>query len=451
MSTTSSTLTSVLSALGGSTGIDVTAAVNSILAADRAPETSWQAQQAKLNTQYAALNNLQSESSSLTDQLGSLQNIAGVLSTVAATSSNSSIVTASAAPGTASSNHLIVVNSLAKTASWYSAAEPSSSATLATGSFDITSGGATTTIQIGSGVNTLDQLAASINSQSLGVTANVITDSNGARLSLVAQTPGAAANFSISGATGLTFQQAAIGADASLTVDGVPISSASNTVTGAISGVTLNLQSAAVGTEVNVSIAPDASSIASALGSFVTSYNTLIADVNSQFVYNRNTNTAGPLQSDSTVQALQSALLNATNYNSGSSTLNTLASLGISTNADGTLTLNQTTLENAVQSNSAGVSLFFQGAARDGFAGTLSSTLSTYTDPTQGAFTVDLKSVTSEYQDLTDQTNTLELYVTSQQSILTAKYNAADIAIQQLPQKLKQLQALLNPNSNNNS
>jgi len=131
MSTTSSTLTSVLSALGGSTGIDVTAAVNSILAADRAPETSWQAQQAKLNTQYAALNNLQSESSSLTDQLGSLQNIAGVLSTVAATSSNSSIVTASAAPGTASSNHLIVVNSLAKTASWYSAAEPSSSATLA--------------------------------------------------------------------------------------------------------------------------------------------------------------------------------------------------------------------------------------------------------------------------------------------------------------------------------
>ena len=101
--------------------------------------------------------------------------------------------------------------------------------------------------------------------------------------------------------------------------------------------------------------------------------------------------------------------------------------------------------------NSAGVSLFFQGAARDGFAGTLSSTLSTYTDPTQGAFTVDLKSVKSEYQDLTDQTNTLELYVTSQQSILTAKYNAADIAIQQLPQKLKQLQALLNPNSNNNS
>ena len=451
MSTTSSTLTSVLSALGGSTGIDVASAVNAILAADRAPETSWKAQQATLNTQYAAINNLQSESSSLTDQLGSLQNIAGVLSTVAATSSNSSVVTASAASGTPASSHLIVVNSLAKTASWYSAAEPSSSATVAAGSFDITSGGTTTTIQIGSGVNTLDQLAASINSQSLGVTANVVTDSNGARLSLVSQTPGSAANFSISGATGLTFQQAAIGADASLTVDGVPISSASNIVTGAISGVTLNLQSGAVGTEVNVSIAPDASSIASSLGSFVKAYNTLIGDVNSQFSYNRNTNTAGPLQSDSTVQALQSALLDATNYNSGSSTLNTLASLGITTNADGTLTLNQTTLENAVQANSAGVALFFQGAARDGFAGTLSSTLSTYTDPTQGAFTVDLKSVTSEYQDLTDQTNTLELYVTSQQSILTSKYNAADIAIQQLPQKLKQLQALLNPNSNNNS
>src|ERR1700712_5213167 len=163
MSTTSSTLTSVLSALGGSTGIDVTSAVNTILAADRAPETLWKAQQAKLNTQYAALNNLQSESSSLTDQLSSLQNIAGVLSTAAATSSNSSVVTASAVPGTPSSNHLIVVNSLAKTASWYSAAEPNSSTTLATGTFDISLGGTTTSTQTGSGVNTLDQLAASIN------------------------------------------------------------------------------------------------------------------------------------------------------------------------------------------------------------------------------------------------------------------------------------------------
>jgi flagellar hook-associated protein 2 len=451
MSTTSSTLTSVLSALGGSTGIDVTGAVNAILNADRAPEVGWQAQQATLASQTSAINTLESYSSTLSDQLSTLQDAAGVLSTVASSSSNTGIVTATAADGTPSSNHLIVVNSLAKTGSWYSAAEPSSSTALSAGSFDITSGGTTTTIPIGSGVNTLDQLAASINSQSLGVTANVITDSTGARLSLVAQSSGSAADFSISGATGLTFQQAAAGANASLTVDGVPISSASNTVSGAISGVTLNLQSASPGTEVSLSLAPDSNSITSAVNNFVLAYNQLIQGVNSQFSYNSASNTAGPLQSDSTVQALQSALLGSTNYSSGSSTLNTLDSLGISTNADGTLSLNTTTLANAVQSNSAAVTSFFQGTLNNGFAASLNSTLSTYTDPSQGAFTVDLKSIASENQDLTDQTNTLELYISSQQTILTAKYNAADIAIQQLPQKIKQLQALLDPSSSNNN
>jgi flagellar hook-associated protein 2 len=451
MSTTSSTLSSVLSALGGSTGIDVTGAVNAILTADRAPEVGWQAQQATLASQTSAINTLEGYASTLSDQLSTLQDAAGVLSTVASSSSNTGIVTATAADGTPSSNHLIVVNNLAKTGSWYSAAEPSSSTALAAGSFNITSGGTTTTIQVGSGVNTLDQLAASINSQSLGVTANVITDSTGARLSLVAQSSGSAADFSISGATGLTFQQAAAGANASLTVDGVPISSASNTVSGAISGVTLNLQSASPGTEVSLSLAPDSNSITSAVNNFVLAYNQLIQGVNSQFSYNSASNTAGPLQADSTVQALQSALLDSTNYSSGSSTLNTLDSLGISTNADGTLSLNTTTLANAVQTNSTAVSSFFQGTLNNGFAASLNSTLTTYTDPSQGAFTIDLKSISSENQDLTDQTNTLELYITSQQSILTAKYNAADIAIQQLPQKIKQLQALLDPNSSSNN
>jgi flagellar hook-associated protein 2 len=451
MSTTSSTLTSVLSALGGSTGIDVTSAVNAILAADRAPETGWQAQQAALASQTSAINTLEGYSSTLSDQLSALQDAAGVLGTVAAASSNSGVVTASAVSGTPASNHLIVVNNLASTGSWYSAAEPSSSTALAAGSFNITSGGTTTTITVGSGVNTLDQLAASINSQSLGVTANVITDSSGARLSLVAQSSGSAADFSISGATGLTFQQAAAGTNASLTVDGVPISSASNTVSGAIAGVTLNLQSASPGTEVQVSLAPDTSSITSAVNNFVLAYNQLIQGVNSQFSYNSSSQTAGPLQSDSTVQALQSALLDSTNYNTGGSTLNTLASLGISTNADGTLSLNTTTLGNAIQSNSTAVASFFQGTLNNGFAASLNATLNTYTDPSQGAFTIDLKSIASENQDLTNETNTLELYVTSQQSILTAKYNAADIAIQQLPQKIKQLQALLDPNSSNNN
>jgi flagellar hook-associated protein 2 len=447
MSTTSSTLTSVLSALGGATGIDVTSAVDAILYADRAPERAWQAQQTTLSNQAAAINQLQSEASSLSDALSVLQTASGVLTAATATSSNSSVVTATASAGTPASNHLLVVNNLASTGSWYSDAQSSSSATLTAGTFDVTAGGVTTTIQVGSGVDTLDQLAASINSQSLGVTANVVTDASGARLSLVSTASGSAGDFTVGNDSTVGFTRANTGKNASLTVDGVPISSATNTVTGALSGVTLNLASASPGTEVSLSVAPDSSSITDAISSFVTAYNTLITDVNSQFTYNSTTNTAGTLQTDSAVQGLQTQLLDSTNFNSGSSSYNTLNALGITTNSDGTLSLNTTLLGVAITNNSSAVTNFFQGAASNGFVASLNSVLTTYTDPTQGAFTIDLKSLSNEYDDLTTQTNTLEIYLSSQQTILTAQYNAADIAIQQLPQKLKQIQALLNPNS----
>lgn len=450
---TSSTLTSVLSALGGTTGIDVTSAVNAILYADRAPERAWQAQQAALANQTSALNQLQSEASVLSDALSSLQSTTGALSAATTSSTNPGVITATAADGTPASSHQIVVNSLATSGSWYSAAETSSSATLPSGSFDLTTGTGTTTINVGgsSGVDTLDQLTAFINSASLGITASIVTDSSGARLSLVSTASGRAGDISVANSSTLGFTRANTGADAALTVDGVPVNSASNTVSGVLNGVTLNLQSASPGAPITLNVTPDTSSITSGIASFVAAYNTLIKDVNSQLSYDSSTNTAGVLQSDSAVQGLQSQLLNATNYNTGGGSYATLASLGISTNSDGTLSLNSATLNSAVQSNNAAVASFFQGASGAGFVSSVNTMLDTYTNAAQGAFTVDLQSIASENQDLTDQTNTLEVYLVSQQSILTAQYNAADIAIQQLPQKLKQIQALLNPNQDSSS
>ena len=446
MSTTS-ILNSVLSATTGSStsAIDVTTAVNDILYADRAPERTWQAEQTTLASQTSAINQLQTESSSLADQLSALQDAGGSLSSITATPANSSVLTASALPGTAVGDHTVVVTKLATTGAWYSASEASSSTALpSNSSFTLTSGGTTTTIQIGSGVDTLDELAASINSQSLGVTANVVTDSTGARLSLVAQSSGSAADFSVSSGSGLSFTQSSTGADASLTVDGVPITSASNTVTGAVNGLTFNLANTGTTT---VALTPDTTAITQAVSSFVSAYNTLISDVNSQFAYNSTTQTAGVLSSDSTINGLQSALLSATNYSASSGVFQSLASLGVSTNQDGTLTLNSTTLANAVGSNSSAVATFFEGTASNGFAASLQNALNTYTDPSEGAFTVDLSSISNENQDLTNQTNTLELYLSAQQTALTTKYNNADIALQQLPQELKQINALLNPNS----
>ncbi len=456
VSPSTSALSSLLSSLNnGNSGIDVTSAVASIIYAERAPERAFQDRQTALNTQAAALQQIETQASSLTTSLQSLGDVGGALSNAAVTSSNSTLVSATAAPGTVSGTHTVTVSSLATIGSAYSATQASSSSTLAPGSFSITVGGASTTFTTGSGVDTLDQLAAAVNSSGLAVSASVITDANGARLALRAQSSGSAADFSVStgGAGGLTFTKPIDGANASFTVDGVSLSSASNTVTGAVAGLTLALQAITPGSSsVTVAISPDNTAITTAVNNFVSSYNTLIKNLNSQFTYNALTTSEGVLGTDSTARSLQLDVLGAANTSAGSNALPSLASLGIATQKDGTLTLDSAALNAALSSNYQGVVQFFQGSTSGstttpGFATNFVTTLDRYTNGTQGAFTVDLKSISNEYQDLGTRIDNFERYITSQQTLLTKQYNDANIALQQLPQQIKQIQTILGTNS----
>ncbi len=453
MSTVStSALGSLLSSLNnGSAGLDVTSAVASIIAAERAPETAWQNQQTTINSQATEIHQLESEISAVTVQLQSLGDPISAFGAVAATSSNSSVVTASAITGTATGTHTVTVNNLAATGSYYSAEQNSSSSTLPSDTFSITQGNTTTSFNVGgsSGVDTLDQLASAINNSSAGVHASVVNDANGARLALVAKSSGTAADFSVSSDSTFGFAQGTAGKDASVTIDGVPVTSATNTVTGAVNGLTLSLQAQAPSTPVTITLAPDDTTIQNTLSTFVSSYNALIKDLNGQFTFNGSTSTEGVLSADSTARSLQSDVLNGANLEIGSGAIRNLASLGITTGQDGTLTLNSQTLAGALTTNYQGVVDFFQGSnGTAGFASTLSSILNSYTDPSQGSFTVDLQSSSSEYKDLAGQIDQYEIYIASQQTLLTQEYNNANIALQQLPEKIKQVNALLGNNNN---
>lgn len=454
MSSSGIDLSSLLSVLGnGSSGIDVSSAVSAAISAMSEPEQQWEAQQTTLSNQTSALNNINSLASNLENDLNALGDPLGAMATMSASSSDTYLVSASTTAGATASNHVVEVNSLATTSSWYSATETSSSSALPSGSFTIQVGsGTATTIQIGSGVDTLDQLASAINSQNLGVTASVVNDASGSRLAIVSQTSGTAGNIAITNTTGLGFTEAQAGANASLTVDGIPMSSASNTVTGAINGVTLNLQEAAPGTQVNISVGADQSQIASTVSSFVSDYNSLVQALNSQFTFSTTNSSEGPLASDSVVRGLQDALLSAMNYSSSSSDgISTLGAMGISMNDDGTLTLDSSTLDNTIQNNFSDVQNFFQGTSSNGFANTLDSVLNTYTDPSEGAFTVDLQSISSENSDLQNQINTFQLYIASEQTTLTTDYSNAEIALEQLPSKISQINEILGVNSSNSN
>ena len=452
-------ISSILEAALGSSspGIDVTAAVNSAVTAAEAPEEAWQAQGNTLESQINALNQIQADATSLDNDIQNFNSITGPLSAMTANSSNSSVVTASVASGGAVGNHEIVVTSLATTASWTSATYASSTTAMPAGSFTITDGSGTATTITADGTETLSDVATAINSDNLGVTASVITDDTGSRLAIVANSSGTAANFTVasSGATDYGFTQAAIGNDASLTVDGISIASATNNVTGVVPGVSLSLVSADPGVNVSLSVAPDTSQVQTALQQFVTDYNQLVTDLSAQFTFSSSTGSEGVLASDSTVRNLQSEVLGALDYTytpaSGTTTVPNLMSLGISVDDTGKLTLDTSTLDSAMQNNFSDVQSFFQGAAFNGFANSLDQQLTSFISPAQGAFTVDLQSMNSQITDLQNDISDFQTnYIAPLQTELQADYSQAEIALQELPNEMKEIDQELGENNSSN-
>jgi flagellar hook-associated protein 2 len=450
-------LSSILQAATGatSTGIDVTAAVTAALNAARAPERQWQAQQSNLVSQITALTTLQTALSSVSNDLNSLNDIGGPL-VARSVSSSATQVTGTATAGASIGSHLIAVQSLATSASWYSPSLPSGSANLGTSTLTITSAdGTQTSFNTGSGVNTLSDLAKAINSSGIGINASVVSDANGERLALVSQTTGSAADFAVS-SSDPTFNMTRAGgpaANASLTVDGIPISSATNTVSGAITGLTLNLTGIIpANSPATVTVASDTTQISQALSSFVSDYNSALSQVNSQFTFSAANGSQGVLGSDNTVRSLQSALEGVVAYNSpasaGSGAIQSLGDLGITVNNDGSLSLDASKLTSAM-ANPEAVQNFFQGNALNGFAQQFSSELVQFNDPATGAITKEIQNQTQQFNALQSQVNDFESgYIASQQTVLTAMYSKAEIALQQLPAEMQQIQAELGNNSN---
>jgi flagellar hook-associated protein 2 len=429
-----SAATSSLATSAGA-GFNVQSMVQAAIAADSGPLYQMQQEQIDLQGQTAALNQLQTELTAQQTAVQALSDPAGAIYAQTTNSSDPSILTATAANGASSGNHTIVVNSLATTSSAYSSEFASSSTLLPTGSFDVQVGsGTAATITVDSTNNTLSGIASTINNQNLGVTASVITDANGARLALVSNTSGASGNITISNDTvGLGFTQTA-GANASLTVDGVPISSGSNMVSGVITGVTLNLLSASPGTNVSLSVAPDNTQITNAINNFVSAYNTLISDVNSQFTVNPATQQAGVLASDSTVGMLQEQLLSMVNTSTtGNNGIVNLSALGINMQNDGTLQVDTTTLDQNLSTNIAAVQNFFQNSSNTGFAQSLNTTLTQMADPATGLLSVDLTGIAQTQTDLSSQIADFQSYLNTEQQALTQQYSQVDAVLQQLP------------------
>jgi flagellar hook-associated protein 2 len=191
----------------------------------------------------------------------------------------------------------------------------------------------------GSGWNTLSGLTSAISSAGLPVSASIVTNGSTGQqnLSLTSLTPGSAGTLTVhsnindlTGTTALTYSNPVTGADANLTVDGVAMTSSSNTVANLIPGVTFQLLAPSAtlsggGLEqVQVVIANNNSGVVSSVSQMVSDYNALISGVNAQEGLN-SSNQAQPLFGSPTLSLLQQQLLNGLNLQSPNGTLTSVS------------------------------------------------------------------------------------------------------------------------------
>jgi flagellar hook-associated protein 2 len=396
MATTSISGVGNLSSAGLGSGLDVESIVKSLMAIEQRPLEVLKTQQQDVTSQISTYGKLQSFFSTLRDKSSALTS-ATLWSGTTATASDSAIKVIAGA-GAAAGNYQVNVTTLAKAQTLTAAAAASStfnegSITIELGAFSGTpisaftpkAGATPVTINIGAGETSIESVRDKINAADAGVVASIVNDASGARLSIRSKDTGAENGFRITTvetigdadataglsaldydpAGGLTQMTAAqMGSDATATINGIDITSASNTLTNVVDGLTINLLKTTA-SAVDVSVALDTETVKTKINDFVTAFNELASYMRTQMAYNAETKVGGALQGDSSAVGLLRQLRNVINVEStASSAWSNLADIGIALKSDGTLAVDATALNTGL-ANLPELKKFFSATGAD--------------------------------------------------------------------------------------
>jgi flagellar hook-associated protein 2 len=482
--TPSSSLTSATAA-GGSlvtstgigSGLDIGSIVSSLTTAAGAAENNQlAAQKSTLNAELSAYGTFSSALETLQAALTPLETTATLAGRTAALG-DTTIATATATGDAVPAQYSLAVQNLATAASLSSQPLTTADSTVGTGTLTISIGGNSSSINIDGTDNSLSGIANAINSapDNPGVTANILTTTAGARLVLSGSATGTANAITVTqsggdgglaalvynpasgttvSSTALTETQAA--QDANFTLNGYAATSAGNQVSSAITGVTLNLLKASAAstttpptyTPTTLTIGNDTTGAQTSIGTFATALNGLITAVQSLTAYDATTQTAGPLQGNATLQSfqnqLQKILGQVVSGNLGG--LNSLSSLGITANPDGSYASDTTKLGNALTSSVSSVAAVLGGTG--GIATQLNTLINQYTQA-GGLLSTINQGLQTGLQSVATQQTALNARLSTYSATLTQQYNAMDTAVALLKQTQNFLTAQFNASSSN--
>ena len=412
--TTSSTA-SIVKTLGSGSGLDTGAIVTALVEAQFAAKNAQLTKRADtLTAQISGIAKLKSGITGFDAALRTL--VKGGSLTTQPTSSNAGAV---AVTGTGNAAGLAATLTVVRLASAQAATTNTPVARTAAfreGTLDVTVGGTTTTLTIGGADATLDGVAAKINAAKLGVTATVVNDGGGARLTFKGAT-GAANGFTIAGndtdpaATGMSLADLSVGAgatgttigttavDAELALDGATFHRATNTVTDLLTGVRLDLKATGVAT---LGSTPPTANISQAVSDFVATYNELRGAIAIEL-----DPVEGTLYGDPAATAMMRSLGALTTTSLAANATGaprTLGDIGVKTNRDGTLAVDTARLAKALADFPQAVEAMFAdrtGASDGGLAAALGAITTRATDRATG-FDAEAARATTAQATLTD-------------------------------------------------
>lgn len=375
-------VSSIASTLGVGSGIDVTKLVNDLAEASRAPKIDrLNKRQSDVKAQISALAQARSDLESFTDTLGKVVSEGSLKSQP--TVSNDSILAAAtnvdAQAGAIAAD--IEVTQLARAQTVVSGNFASATAAVGQGDLTLTVGGVDHVIPIGAADDSLNGVASAINAANTGVTASVRSENGAYRLILKGQS-GASNGFTLNGIAAFDYPSATSGMtlaqgarDALLKVDGVPYQRASNSVSDIITGMTLTLKKAVPGETVSLTATRPTDAIKSTMTDFVSVFNDMKSNIKAA---RSSTNSRALFELERKLSAILSKSLTTSAAGPRS-----MADLGVTTNRDGSVTLDSRKLDAALKN--------FPDAVEAIFAPVRDATRTADTDPGIGGAMAALK------------------------------------------------------------
>ncbi|MEJ0039121.1 MAG: flagellar filament capping protein FliD [Gammaproteobacteria bacterium] len=428
-------------------GLDVPTLVSQLVTAERTTyQTPITARETKATVQLSAVSSLKGALSSFQTTVAGLKDAAN-FTPRSTSSSDEDVFTATSTGDASTGSYDVQVIALAKAQQLASSAfTAGSTAVVGTGKLTVTYGDKTFDVNIDSTNNTLAGVRDAINKATgnTGVQATILNEQGGSHLVLTSAQTGAASTIKIAASGGdgglaqlayngvdtASMTQVQAAQDAHIKIANFDHYSSTNVVTDAVDDVTLSLKSTSTD-PVTLSITEDTASLKQKVTQFVQAYNQLYSTFTNLRSYDANSKAAGPLLGDALLRGIEGQIgLDLSNPVSGvTGPYTTLASIGVTRQADGMLGLDSAKLDKALTADRTSVAKVFGGD--NGVAARLSTDL-TSALKSGGAIDARTTSLNADLKKVQDDNDALDARMQVLSDRYTRQYTALDTLLTQM-------------------